>query len=205
VPSQLLTLVVLRREAVEVCDDTAVRLLLATAMASVATALGFIAAAIIANASFFGAWASPGLMVGAGIASGAAGASVGLAIAAINSYVDCLKEHGLIGSQCAGQLRNVLTALGALSALLLGQAAACAGAAGVAWIPWAGATAMGIIAGTLILQGAVIPTALIFLDGLRTCLPPTRKNPTGFLARLGDLFPFFGFRRPLLQTRTGDM
>lgn len=177
------------------CDDTPVRILLAAAAASIMAALGFIAAAVITNLSFFGAWASPGLMLAAGIASAAAAASVGLAIGAINAYVDCLKQHNMIGSQCDGQLRNVLAALGALTGLLLAQASACAGAAGIAWIPWAGATAMGIIAGTLILQGAVIPTALAFLAGLRSCLPPLSKGPKGLLGRIGDLFPFFGVGR----------
>lgn len=155
------------------CDLGPLRKYLAFTVASILTAVGLIVAAAVANGSFFGAVASPGLMIAAGLATIVAMALCGAALNALEVFCRCA------GRACAGACSNFRNTLKA-GAILLGiQATACFVAAGIAWIPWAGQAPMWAIAGALILQVVLLISAFFLLGTLSKCqstepgLPPS--------------------------------
>jgi hypothetical protein len=178
------------------CDDTAVKVWLGIAAGLVATAIALIIAAAVANGSFFGAWASPGLMLGAAAATGGAVVALGLAASAMQDYYDCLRRVGAIGTQCAGALANWMNNVAALKTVLGIQAAACVANAAIAWIPWGGQVQMWVILGALIAQAFLIASLAYFIVELNRCLPPSPPPPAGTrpvrqaLARMPLWFPF---------------
>jgi hypothetical protein len=178
------------------CDDTAVKVWLSIATGLVATAIGLIIAAAVANGSFFGAWASPGLMLGAAAATGGAVVALGFAASAMQEYYDCLRRVGAIGTQCAGALANWMNNVAALKTVLGIQAAACLANAAIAWIPWGGQVQMWVILGALIAQAVLIVSLGFFISELNKCLPtpppasPGRLPVRQALVRKPLWFPF---------------
>lgn len=67
-----------------------------------ATAIGFIAAAIIANGSIAGAVGSPGLMLAAALFSAVAVAVLAAAEGLVSAYCTCLQAAGGDAAECAG-------------------------------------------------------------------------------------------------------
>lgn len=157
------------------CDLTSVYGLLTAASVAIAVAIGFIVAAAAANNSFFGAAGSPGLMVAAGAASLAAVGTLAGARAMIDSYFGCMGSP----AECLGQLNNLLNVIAALMTVLSIQATASFVTAGIAWIPWAGAVPMYVILGALIIQAALIPTAVAFLNDFITCAEEAARSAIG--------------------------
>lgn len=153
------------------CSDSAVNYWLAAAAAALATAIGFVIAAIVANNSFWAAVASPGLMLAAGLAAAAAGLALNQARAAMRNYYQCLLRSGAIGSQCEGALLNWERNLLAIELVLGILAGSCATAAIVAWVPWAGQASMWPILGSLIALAPLIASLFYFTGTLRRCLP----------------------------------
>jgi hypothetical protein len=157
------------------CDLTGVYGLLTAASVSIAVAIAFVIAAAAANNSFFGAAGSPALMIGAGVASLAAVGTLAGARAMIESYFGCMGSP----AECQGQLNNLLNVIAALMTVLSIQATASFVTAGIAWIPWAGAAPMYVILGALIVQAALIPTAVAFVNDFIACVERAARSAVG--------------------------
>jgi hypothetical protein len=156
------------------CDLGPFRNWLLGVAAAIAVAIGFIVAAAIANASFWGAAGSPVLMGFAAAAGYLAVYLLGQAQDALNAYATCT------GDRCAGAVANMTNVITAVRVVLGIQSSACLAAAFIAWIPYGGAAVMGIILASFILQALLIATALLVLDQLRRCaLPPAITRPPG--------------------------
>jgi hypothetical protein len=173
------------------CSDSAVNYWLAAAAAALATAIGLVVVAIVANNSFWGAVASPGLMLAAGLAAAAAGLALNQARAAMRAYYECLLRAGAIGPQCEGWLLNWERNSMAIELVLGILAGSCATAAIVAWVPWAGQASMWPILGALVILVPLIASLFYFTAKLRRCLPdpppdikqPLLRAPVGFPLR----------------------
>lgn len=159
---------------------------LTIAAISVATAIGFLTAAMVANGSFWGAVASPGLMLGAAIASTVAVASIIASISFMVIYMTCLRSKNpqapsrapsgtiVVSSLvCGPEGYNWYTLLAAIGTILGLQAVACYSIAGIAVVPWAPLTAMGVVLSALILQGLALVALVPFSIALANCL---KKN-----------------------------
>jgi hypothetical protein len=148
------------------CDIKPLRNWLLASLSGILVAIGLIVAAAIANNSFFGAPASPGLMITAGFVTAFAVVFVGLAINALDAYFRCLM------GRCEGQCSNLRNLLNGVRVVLGIQAAACFVAAGIAWIPWAGAIPMYVILGALFLQLVLLVSGIAFVNALARCGRP---------------------------------
>jgi hypothetical protein len=157
------------------CDLGPVYGLLSAAAVSIALAIGFVVAAAAANNSFFGAGASPALIIAAGVASLAAVGSLAGARAMIENYFACMGSP----AACQGALSNLLNVIAGLMTVLSIQATASFVVAGVAWIPWAGAAPMYVILGALIVQAALIPTAVAFVTDFISCVEEAARSAVG--------------------------
>jgi hypothetical protein len=148
------------------CDFTPTRNWLIAAGAGITASAIFVGAAAIANGSFFGAGASPGLMIGAGIAATGARYALSQADDALKSYCTCLS---ISKKNCGGQCGNLSRNIEALTLVLGFEAGACFGTAVAAWLPWAAEPAILVILATLILDGILTSSAVAFLADLVQC------------------------------------
>lgn len=148
------------------CDIGPLRNWLIASLTTLIGAIGLVTAAAILNNSFFGAPASPALMIAAGVAAALAVVLLGFAISALNAYCQCLS------GRCEGQCSNLRNLLSGVVAVLGIQATACFAAAGIAWIPWAGAAPMYVILGAFIIQVPLIISGIAFALALAKCGQP---------------------------------
>lgn len=153
------------------CDHGPINAFLAAAVGLLLAAVTTIIVAAIANASILGAFASPGLMVLAGLLSLAALVLLNLAKGRAYDYVVCMSED-LNGKQlkCDGQYTNFNRNILAVITVVGIQTAACFSAAVYAWIPGVAQPSMWTIIAALILQVALILSLLAFWAALRDCL-----------------------------------
>ncbi|XOV78411.1 MAG: hypothetical protein ACFHVJ_15875 [Aestuariibacter sp.] len=134
------------------CDISGFTNLILLGEASMLAAIAFLAAAMIANAGFFSAPASPALMLATAASAAAAAASFTGAWLIVEDYFICNGSP----EECLGDLRNLQGALVALTTLLTVQAGAAAATALVSAVPWVGQTAMVIIAVALASTSAMV-------------------------------------------------
>jgi hypothetical protein len=161
------------------CDFTSTQNWLIAAGAGIAASAGFVASAAIANGSFFGAAASPLLMVAAGAAASGAAYALSQAIDALNQYCSCLRESG---RDCQGQCSNLGNNLQAIKVVMGIDATACFATAVWAWVPWAAQPAMLAILGAMILESFLVLSAVVFLVTVLQCaqqgIGPMDAQPT---------------------------
>jgi hypothetical protein len=154
-----------------VCDPTPVRdWLIATAIAILAAA-AIVVGAAIANSSWWYAWTAPLAMLAAAAATSLAMFFCNRAVAALDTFCACA------GSRCAGPCGNLRRTLVAAGVVLGIQATACLYAAAAAWIPVAGQVVMWTIIGTLVIQAALIMSAIAFMAQLATCQSAPAPTP----------------------------
>jgi len=158
------------------CDLSPVRNWLIATLVAIFAAVAIIVGAAIANASWWYAWTSP---IGMAVAAGATGLAIvfcGLAISALDAFCKCAAGS----PKCAGPCTNLGNVLQAARIVLGIQATACLWAALAAWIPGAGQGLMWVIIGSLVVQAALIISAMAFLSQLDTCqvkVPPIPDGP----------------------------
>lgn len=160
------------------CDLTPVRNWLIATVVAIFAAVAIIIGAAIANASWWLAWTAPIGMAFAAAATGLAMLFCGFAKSALDAFCKCAAKSPACASPCSS-LGNVLAA--AITVLGI-QATACLWAALAAWIPGAGQFLMWIIIGSLVIQAALILSAIVFLNQLSTCqtsAPPVPPVPSG--------------------------
>jgi hypothetical protein len=145
------------------CDPSAVRNWLAATLAGMLIVVAIIIGAIVANSIWYYAFAAPGVMISAALATGAALFCCNQAINALNAFCNCA------GRKCAGQCGNLRNTLIAMATVLGIQATACLAAAAPAWIPGVGQAPMYVIIGALLIQIALAISALAFLSQLGNC------------------------------------
>jgi hypothetical protein len=154
------------------CDLTPLRNWLIATAVSIFAAVAIVVGAAIANGSWWYAWTAPLGMLAAAGAAGLAMLFCSRAVAALDTFCACA------GSRCAGpcgNLRNTLVATGVVLGI---QATACLSAAAAAWIPVAGQVVMWTIIGALMIQAALIISAIAFMAQLATCQSePTPTQP----------------------------
>src|SRR5437899_5164696 len=150
-------------EGVPMCDPTPLRNWLIGIAAAIVVAIGFIIVAAVTNGSFWLAWQSPGWMLLAAAATATAIILCGQALTALDTLCRCA------GERCVGQCDNMRNTLNAARFVLGIQATACLVTAAYAWIPGAAQPSMWIIVGSLVLQAALIISALAFFSSLATC------------------------------------
>jgi hypothetical protein len=148
------------------CDISPTRNWLIAAGTGIGASAILVGAAAIANASFFGAAASPGLMIGAGVFAVGARYALSKADDALTSYCTCLK---VAEKDCGGQCGNLSRNIEAISLVMSIEAPACFGTAVAAWLPWAAQPAMLVILGSLIMEGVLTTSAVAFLIALVQC------------------------------------
>ena len=154
------------------CDISPVRNWLIATLVAIFAAVSIVIGAAIANNIWYLAWTSP---IGMALAAGATGLAIlfcGLAASALDTFCKCA------GPRCAGPCGNLASVLVAARVVLGIQATACLWAALQAWIPGAGQFLMWIIVGAMLIQAALLISAIAFLSQLSSCqMAPT--GPTG--------------------------
>jgi hypothetical protein len=158
------------------CDPTPIRNWLTAILVAIIAAIALIVAAAIANSSFWLAWTSPGWMLAAAAATGAAALLCAGALSALETFCTCA------GSSCAGACSNMRNTVNAARVVLGIQALTCLTAALSAWIPVAGQVLMWIIIGALVIQAALIASAIGFYAQLTSCAtaaPPLGSGGSG--------------------------
>ncbi len=154
------------------CDLTPLRNWLIGCAALITCAVLTIVGAAVANGSWWYTYLSPiGMLVAAGFTLGAIGAC-SAAISALDTYCAC------IGARCSGQCGNLRRTLQAAMTVLGIQATACAVIAAYAWVPGAAQPAQWALIGALIIEAALIVSAIAFLSSLTSCAVPP-ATPTG--------------------------
>lgn len=153
------------------CDPSPIRNWLLAVLAAIAVAIGLIIAAAVANGSFWLAYTSPVWMLLAAAATALAIFLCGQAMTALDVFCTCA------GPRCAGPCTNMRNTINAARAVLGIQATTCLAAALAAWIPIAGQVLMWIIIGALVIQVALIISAIVFIDQLTACAKPAPSGP----------------------------
>jgi hypothetical protein len=150
------------------CDPGPFRAWLSGASAAIIAAIALIIAAAVLNASFWAAGGSPIVMLAAAASAYIAVGLLSQAISRLNELCACLSESG--GGSCSGSCQNLRTNLDAIRIVVGIQASACVAAAGIAWIPWAGAAPMAVILGALVVNAALLVSAMAFWVQLENCV-----------------------------------
>lgn len=153
------------------CDPTPIRNWLVGILAAILVAIGLIVVAAVANGSFWLAWTSPGWMLAAAAAAATAVFLCGSALSALDVFCACA------GPKCAGACSNMRNTLNAARVVLGIQATTCLAAALVAWIPVGGQVLMWTIVGALVIQTALIISAIAFYAQLTACNALTPGGP----------------------------
>jgi len=162
------------------CDPTPIRNWLLGILAAIFGAIGLIVVAAVANGSFWLAWTSPGWMLAAAAATAVAAFLCGSALTALDVFCRCA------GPKCAVACSNMRNTLNAARVVLGIQATACLTAALPAWIPGAGQVLMWIIVGALLLQAALIISAMAFYSQLTACNALDSSGPASGSGGLGS-------------------
>ena len=155
------------------CDTTALRNWLYACLAAIFTAVATIVGAAIANGSWWLTYLSPiGMVVAAAITAGAV-LLVGQAQSAFDALCKCT------GPRCAGQCSNTSNTLAAAKVVLGIQATACLVVAAYAWVPGAANPAQWVIIGALLIEAALITSAIAFLAAMISCATTVGAPPRG--------------------------
>jgi hypothetical protein len=145
------------------CDPTPLRNWLLAIGAAILTSVATIVGAAVANGSYWYVYLAPiGMLVAAGFA-GLALLFCGFALSALNAICACTS------GRCKGQCDNLSNVLNAARVVLGVQATACLTVAAYAWIPGAAQPAMWTIIGSLIVEAALIFSAIGFYSALADC------------------------------------
>lgn len=145
------------------CDPTPVRNWLIACFVGILAAVATIVGAAIANGSWWYTYLSPiGMLVAAGLTGAAIGACA-MALSALDTVCACA------GDRCSGPCNNLRNVLRAAMTVLGIQVTACLTVAAYAWIPGAANPAQWVIIGALIVQSALIISAIAFYDQLSGC------------------------------------
>lgn len=160
------------------CDPTPVRNWMIACAVAVFAAAAIVIGAAIANGSWWYTYLSPIGMLVAAAATGGAMVFCSQALSALDTYCAC------IGKRCDGACNNLRAALRAAMTVLGIQATACLTVAAYAWIPGAANPAQWVIIGSLIVEAALIISAIAFYNALVTCgsastAPPKPPAPPG--------------------------
>ena len=153
------------------CDPTSVRNWLIALLGAILLAVAIIAGAAIANGSYWYTYLSPFGMLAAAAATGGAILICGQALSALDALSQCT------GPKCAGQCANLRNTLQAARVVLGIQATACVTVAAYAWIPGAAQPAQWTIIGALIVEAALIISAIVFFANVSSCA--TTSIPKG--------------------------
>jgi hypothetical protein len=145
------------------CNINPVKNLLIATMVAILAAGGAVITAAVSNNSFWGALGSVGIMITAGILTAVALGLLWATNNALNAFCSCLAGRC---QQACSNLSHLLAGAGAVLGIQVG---ACFAAAGIAWIPWAGQGPMWVIAGTLLIEVALIMSGLVFINALSSC------------------------------------
>ena len=145
------------------CDLTALRNWLLAVLLAILAAVGFIILAKIVNANPNTSAATPLVMVAAAMATLGAIVFVSLALSALTTFCACA------GPRCSEPCNNLRTVLNGAIVVLGIQSTACLGLALVGLIPGLPQIPMAVILGTLLFQGFLILTAVIFMLMLASC------------------------------------
>ena len=145
------------------CDPTPIRNWMIACAAATIAAAAIVVGAAIANGSWFYTYLSPIGMAVAAASTGGAMLFCSQALSALDTYCAC------IGTRCAGACDNLRNTLRAAMAVLGIQATACLTVSAYAWIPGAANPAQWVIIGSLILQAALIISAMAFYAALVAC------------------------------------
>lgn len=153
------------------CDFGPLRNWLIALAVAIAAAAAIIVGAAVANGSWWYTYLSPIGMAVAAAATGGAILLCGQALSALDMFCSCT------GPKCAGQCSNLRNTLQAAKVVLGIQAVACLTVAAYAWIPGAAQPAQWAIIGALLIQAALIISAIAFMAQLSNC--GTVKPPVG--------------------------
>ena len=145
------------------CDPTPVRNWMIACAVAVLVAAAIVIGAAIANGSWWYTYLSPIGMLVAAAATGGAMVLCSQALSALDTYCAC------IGRRCDGACNNLRTTLRAAMTVLGIQATACLTVAAYAWIPGAANPAQWVIIGSLIVEAALIISAIAFYNALVAC------------------------------------
>ncbi|MBA3870001.1 MAG: hypothetical protein H0X30_12715 [Anaerolineae bacterium] len=153
------------------CDPTPIRNWLIAAFVTLIVAVAAIGAAIGFNLSLYYTYVAPGWMLVAAILVGVSILLIGQAASALDVFCKCA------GESCAGVCNNMRNTLNASRVVLGILAATCVAGAIPALIPIVGQFALWPIAGSLLVQIALIITAIVFYNQLTTCAvrPPAPR------------------------------
>jgi hypothetical protein len=158
------------------CDPGPLRNWLIGLAAAIAVAVAIIIGAAVANGSWWYTYLSPVGMLVAAAATGGAILLCGQALSALDMFCNCT------GPKCAGQCSNLRNTLQAAKIVLGIQAVACLTVAAYAWIPGAAQPAQWAIIGALLIQIALIISAIAFMAQLSSCgtaRPPAASSGQG--------------------------
>jgi hypothetical protein len=145
------------------CDASPVRNWLLAIGGAILTSIVTIVGAAVANGSYWYVYLAPGGML---VAAGSAGLGVlfcGSALDALNTVCICTQ------GRCKGQCDNLSNVLNGARVVLGIQAIACLTVAAYAWIPGAAQPAMWVIIGALVVESALIISAIPFFTALADC------------------------------------
>jgi hypothetical protein len=145
------------------CDPGPLRNWLIGVAAAIFVAVAIIVGAAVANGSWWYTYLSPFGMLAAAAATGGAILICSQALSALDALCNCT------GPKCAGQCANLRNTLRAAMVVLGIQATACLSVAIYAWIPGAAQPAQWAIIGALVIQAALIISAIAFLVQLSSC------------------------------------
>ena len=148
------------------CDISNVQLALDLGLTTMIAAVAFVAAAIIANGSFFGAAGSPALMFAAAGSTAAAVVAFTSASLLLSEFFTCAGSP----AACENDLNTILGIIAGIGAVLVVQAAACLVVAGVSWIPWGSIPPMTAIAVAIGFQIALIAGLTVLVNEFAACV-----------------------------------
>lgn len=146
------------------CDAGPLRNWLLAIAAAILASVAIIVGAAVANGSLWYVYLAPIGMVVAAACVGGAILLCGAALSALNAVCTCTL------GKCKGQCDNLSNVLNGARVVLGIQATACLAVAAYAWIPWAAQPAIWAIIGALIIEAALIISAIAFFASLADCV-----------------------------------
>jgi|GEM_PF-3590881 len=160
------------------CNPQVIGFHLAVVHTALVAAIVLVGFAIAANASFFGAGASPGLIAGATVAlAGAAGASL-FAVQNLNRYVSCMSTNfPRTRVSCTSELTKARKAIIALDVAIGTAGVASVAVAFGAAVPWVAIPGMIALSVAIAAAVALAVAASVLVVNLVKCKEDARTRP----------------------------
>jgi hypothetical protein len=158
------------------CDYSAVAGLITTALVALTAAAILIAAAVVANLTFFGAPGAVPVAIAAAVLCGTASVAIFTAMGLGHAFIDCINAN--FGSACPAAVSGFDIYLGLLGGLMALETGIIIVAVATSGIPWAGS-------GGLVAWAALIGSESVLLgllgsayNDLQTCVNGLTRMPT---------------------------